>query len=477
MHPPPKLKVTRAQALALAASGLAGGALNSTEAHAAIPVIGGIRALWETNPARFGQPIAAEQALSPVSAYQPFSNGIIIWDRTSGSHFYPGNPNNFVRTGPGNMLRDANIKLTNSDALVIGDSQVGDYPNASEQWVGKGFTQAGYRPHFYSWGGIGVHAANRYHPSYFDSVINNARALPLGTPGIIYIQGSGNDLWTGRSYQDTAEGMRAVIRKLRELYPGSLIMLSEVVSRRIPEQTNRHQLSQHLAAIGRQEGVNVAPICYWITDKGVANLLADFVHLSPAGHNALSPHLAAWIRWANGTGFADVLPSEVFFDQMNWMRTSRISTGWSDGTYRPYQSALRGEIAAFFYRLAGSPAFIPPAVSPFRDVPNSHVFYHHITWMHANGITTGWPDGTFRPQQHVLRGEIAAFFYRFNGSPAANLSAIFRDVPVTHPFNKHIAWMHANGITTGWPDGTFRPQQPVLRAEIAAFTYRNAHRS
>lgn len=117
----------------------------------------------------------------------------------------------------------------------------------------------------------------------------------LGSPGIVYIQGSGNDLWTGRSYQDTAEGMRAVIKKLRELYPTSLIMLSEVVGRRISEQTNRHQLSEHLAAMGRQENVNVVPTRYWITDKGVAHLLADSVHLSSTGHTAFAPHLAAWI--------------------------------------------------------------------------------------------------------------------------------------------------------------------------------------
>lgn len=146
--------------------------------------------------------------------------------------------------------------------------------------------------------------------------------------------------------------MRAVIRKLRELYPTSLIMLSEVVGRRISEQTNRHQLSEHLSAMGRQENVNVVPTRYWITDKGLAHLLADSVHLSPTGHTALAPHLAAWIRWSNGTGFADVLPTETFFTHMNWMRTSGISTGWEDGTYRPQQPVLRAEIAAFTYRNA-----------------------------------------------------------------------------------------------------------------------------
>lgn len=78
MYPRPELKVNRAQAITLAASSLAISALSTAPAAANIPVSGGIYSLWITNPARFGQPVATEQALSPVSAYQPFSNGIII---------------------------------------------------------------------------------------------------------------------------------------------------------------------------------------------------------------------------------------------------------------------------------------------------------------------------------------------------------------------------------------------------------------
>ena len=480
MKPPPENsahpKLSRAQALALAASsgaGLLG--LTASPAQAAPSVIGGIRALWAQNPGRYGQPLHNEEGLSPVSAYQRFSQGIIIWDQHSGAHFYPGNPWNFTRTGPHNLLRDANLNLDPQDALIIGDSQVGEAHRAHNFWIGQGFIQAGYCPHFYSMGGIGIYAFNQYHPSYYDSVINNARALPLGNPGIVYIQGSGNDLWTGRDWNTSIEGMRAIIRRLRELYPSSLIMVSEVVSRRIPEQTGRHQFSERLAALAHQEGINLLPCRYWITDKGVAHLMQDSVHLAEyAGHNALAPHLAAWLRWTTGRGFADVLPHQVFYQEINWMRTSGISTGWADGTYRPYQTVLRGEIAAFFYRLAGSPAYIPPATSPFIDVPTHHHFYREIAWMRASGITTGWADGTYRPDQPVLREQMAAFFYRFKGTPAYAPPAAspFIDVPDNQVFYKEISWMRAKGISTGWADGTYRPYQAVLRDQMAAFTYR-----
>ncbi|MGH1979088.1 S-layer homology domain-containing protein [Rothia sp. L_38] len=439
-----------------------------------MPVVGGIRSLWATNPARFGSPLSPEQALSPVTSYQPFSNGIIIWNLHSGSHFYPGNPHRFIRTGPRNLLRDANKHLGSQDALLIGDSQIGDPSLSPRFWVGQGFAQAGYRPHFYSWGGIGVHAVNQYHPSYFDSVINNARALPLGSPGIVYIQGSGNDLWTGRSYQDTAEGLRTIIRLLRELYPHSLIMLSEVVSRRIPEQTNRHQLSDHLAAVGKQEGIHVVPNRFWITDKGVAHLLQDSVHLSPAGHNALAPHLAAWIRWATGKGFTDVFPNTGFYQEINWMRTSGISTGWEDGTYRPWATMNRDAMAAFFYRLAGSPHFIPPTVSPFRDITPYSNFYKEITWLRTTGITTGWTDGTYRPLTPVTREALASFLYRRAGSPAFTPPRVspFIDVSPANEHYKAISWMRSMNYARGWSDGTYRPQEAVTRDAIAAFLYR-----
>lgn len=253
------------------------------------------------------------------------------------------------------MLRDTSTILGPQDAIVIGDSQVGEPDKAHTFWVGQGIQQAGYTPHFYSWGGIGIITANQWRPSYYDSVVNNARAFPLGSPGLIYINASGNDLWTNKPLHQVTEAARSLIRTLKELYPGSRIVLSEILSRRIAEHTNRHQLSELLTAVAAQEGIDTAPTRYWVTDKNVAHLLADGVHLSPAGHDALAPHLAAWIRWLNGTGFADVLPSNQFFTHINWMRAHGLSTGWDDGTYRPWDTMRRDAMAAFFYRLAGSP--------------------------------------------------------------------------------------------------------------------------
>ena len=108
----------------------------------------------------------------------------------------------------------------------------------------------------------------------------------------------------------------------------------------------------------------------------------------------------------------------------------------------------------------------------FPDVPVDHPFHDEIAWLVAEGITTGFEDGTFRPTNPVTRQAAAAFLYRLAGGLPVTGAAGFPDVPSNHPFHDEIAWLVAEGITTGWPDNTFRPTNRVTRQAMAAFLYR-----
>ncbi len=176
------------------------------------------------------------------------------------------------------------------------------------------------------------------------------------------------------------------------------------------------------------------------------------------------------------TGFVDVPPGAPFATEIAWLAARGISTGWSDGTFRPSEPVTREAMAAFMYRLAGKPAFTPPARSPFTDVPTTSAFYKEITWLAARGISTGWSDRTFRPTTSISREAMSAFMYRFAGRPAFTAPAVspFRDVPTTGAFYREISWLAARKISTGWSDGTFRPLSPVTREAMAAFMYRLA---
>jgi hypothetical protein len=132
--------------------------------------------------------------------------------------------------------------------------------------------------------------------------------------------------------------------------------------------------------------------------------------------------------------------------------------------------------------MAGKPGFTPPTASPFADVDPSNQFYKEITWLAAQGISTGWDEGsgrrTFRPLEPVNRDAMAAFLYRFAGSPSYQAPAVssFYDVTPTNKFYQQISWLASKGISTGFPIGSgcyaFDPLRAVARDAMAAFMYR-----
>jgi hypothetical protein len=184
--------------------------------------------------------------------------------------------------------------------------------------------------------------------------------------------------------------------------------------------------------------------------------------------------------------FRDVTSGTQFYSEISWLADRGISTGWVEGdgsrTYRPLSPVARDAMAAFLYRLDGKPAFDPPAISPFTDVDASNQFYKEITWLAARGISTGWtePNGTrtFRPLQPVNRDAMAAFLYRYAGSPwyQSPSSSPFIDISTGNQFYQQITWLASRGISTGWDVGSgcraFGPVQPVARDAMAAFMYR-----
>ncbi|TVR18468.1 MAG: hypothetical protein EA387_14495, partial [Nitriliruptor sp.] len=160
-------------------------------------------------------------------------------------------------------------------------------------------------------------------------------------------------------------------------------------------------------------------------------------------------------------------------DLASFERAGGITLDAGEGGVWAAMMAPEGESAYFAAGLALVEVGVltsPPLV--FDDVPSDHPFHDEIAWMVQEGITTGFPDGTFRPVNSVTRQAAAAFLYRLAGEPPVTAAAGFTDVPTDHPFHDEIAWMVQEGITTGFPDGTFRPVNDVTRQAMAAFLYR-----
>ncbi len=127
----------------------------------------------------------------------------------------------------------------------------------------------------------------------------------------------------------------------------------------------------------------------------------------------------------------------------------------------------------------GSAPGVPACASdPFTDVPSTDPNCPYINWMVGRGITSGYPDRTYRPDYSVTRQTMAAFLYRLDHhgdqAPACD-AAPFTDVPTSNPFCGAIAWLDEQGIAHGYGDGEFHPSQPVTMQTLAAFLYRLDH--
>lgn len=172
--------------------------------------------------------------------------------------------------------------------------------------------------------------------------------------------------------------------------------------------------------------------------------------------------------------FNDVPVSHSSYAEIAWMKERGISTGWNDGTYRPNQQVDRDAMAAFFYRYKGSPSFSTPGTSPFVDITTQTPYYKEMAWMKSTGISTGWSDNTYRPWTPTSRDAMAAFLYRVAGSPSYSPpgNSPYSDITPQTPFYKEMAWLGARGIATDVDDGTFDPWSPVTRETMAVMMFR-----
>lgn len=101
--------------------------------------------------------------------------------------------------------------------------------------------------------------------------------------------------------------------------------------------------------------------------------------------------------------FSDVSDGMMYQREMSWLANEGISTGWPDGTYRPLQPIGRDAMAAFLYRAAGSPTYSPPSVSPFADVTPKQQFYKEMAWLEEEGISTGWTESNGKRTYRALQ--------------------------------------------------------------------------
>ena len=139
--------------------------------------------------------------------------------------------------------------------------------------------------------------------------------------------------------------------------------------------------------------------------------------------------------------------------------------GYPDGTVRPEGTITRAETVTIFFRMLTdeSRAAVWSTTNPFTDVKAADWFNNAISTMSNAGIVNGYPDGSFNPNGNITRAEFAAMAIRFFQDAKVGPSK-FSDT-IGHWAEEAINKAQAQGLITGYPDGTFRPDEPITRAE------------
>ncbi|MGM7666324.1 ExeM/NucH family extracellular endonuclease [Microbacterium sp. A93] len=173
--------------------------------------------------------------------------------------------------------------------------------------------------------------------------------------------------------------------------------------------------------------------------------------------------------------FSDNQPGSVYYAPVRWMQTEGVTNGYADGTYRKGREITRGESVAFLQRYLAPDYTADPAVAIFPDVPVGAPHFTPIAWAadDAHEVTTGYTDGTFRPGRDVTRSEFVTFLYRAAGPEdfTAPKESAFEDVPTSSTHYEAIAWAASEGLVNGYTDGDYRPFTPINRGEVAKVMY------
>lgn len=147
----------------------------------------------------------------------------------------------------------------------------------------------------------------------------------------------------------------------------------------------------------------------------------------------------------------------------------------SEGTYTFRMPASDVEVEASFVRTEAEepPAPDAPSILPFADVRESDWYRSAVAYVYEQGLMNGITADRFGPDEPTTRGMIVTIFHRLEGSPEAPAPA-FPDVRADFYYAQPIAWAEANGIVTGYEDGTFGPEDNITREQLAAILYRFA---
>ncbi len=175
---------------------------------------------------------------------------------------------------------------------------------------------------------------------------------------------------------------------------------------------------------------------------------------------------------------AEIAPEKISFENtytppLNKDDHRDYIIGEPDGLSHPEGLITRAEVCTIFFRLLDDDYRNEMWMSenPYSDVKKGQWFNNAVSTMTNCGVIKGCPDGTFRPINPITRAEFATIAVRFFKDWTESVENTFSDID-GHWAYDYILKAVYYGLVTGYPDGTFRPNENITRAEAMAIVNR-----
>jgi hypothetical protein len=168
--------------------------------------------------------------------------------------------------------------------------------------------------------------------------------------------------------------------------------------------------------------------------------------------------------------FKDVPRSATHHESIAWLLETGIAVSTRDGNFRPSDVVTRAQMAAWLWRLMGSPTGAP--AHGFSDVPADAAYEHALRWLAASGVTQGVTDQRFDPGGSVTREQMATFLWRLSGRSPSSGDHGFTDVSSER--SPQVSWLREHGITGGITSDRFGGSQATTRGQMSTFLFKLA---
>lgn len=168
--------------------------------------------------------------------------------------------------------------------------------------------------------------------------------------------------------------------------------------------------------------------------------------------------------------YTDSIPTDWYHDGVHYCIEDQLMIGTAPVLWEPDISLSRAMMAQVLYNKAGQPAVSGDGV--FDDVDREW-YWPAITWGGRNNVLLGYDDGSYGPQDPITREQLATLLWRYAGQPQTDDQLRFSDAAEVSDYARQaLNWASRQGVITGYPDGTFRPQDDASRAEAAQMIMR-----